>query len=141
MATLEERLDLLIDAVGADMGLLLDERIEVIPFYRTGALTVVTSALEIPLNDSYEFVDCVGRVGTAPTGATIILDVFKNGSTIWTTTGNRPTIATSAKLSTSAGAPNVTTFAAGDYLQFRIAQVGSTVAGSDLAAVLRLRRV
>jgi hypothetical protein len=141
MATLEERLGLLIDAIGADTGLLLGERIEVIPFYKTGALSVVTSALEIPLNASYEFVDMVGRVGTAPTGATIILDVFKNGTTIWTTTGNRPTIATSQKLSTSAGAPNTMTFAAGDYLQFRIAQIGSSVTGSDLAALLRLRRI
>jgi hypothetical protein len=144
--TLQSRLATLIADIGADMSLLLDERIELIPFYKTGALSVVTSDLEIPILDSYEFVDMVGRVGTVPTGSSIILDVFKGtgagaSSTIWTTTGNRPTIAASAKESTSSGAPNTTTFADGDYIQFRIAQVGSTITGSDLAAILRLRRI
>lgn len=70
--------------------------------------------------------------GTAPTGASIIVDVNKNGTTIFTTQANRPTIAASANTSGKVTNMDVTTVAAGDYITVDIDQVGSTVAGSDL---------
>jgi len=69
-------------------------------------------------------------VGTAPTGATLIVDVLMGGTTIFTTQGNRPTIAISGN--TATGIPDVTSWADGTYLTVNVAQVGSTVAGSDL---------
>lgn len=71
-------------------------------------------------------------LGVAPTGASAIFDVLLNGTTIFTTTGNRPTIAASGNTALS-GTPNTTALPNGDYLTFSIVQVGSTVAGSDLS--------
>ena len=76
-------------------------------------------------------------VGTQPTGASILVDVNKNGTTIFTTQSNRPTIAVSTNEDES-GAPDVTSLAAGDYLTVDIDQIGSTVAGSNLVVTVVL---
>lgn len=70
--------------------------------------------------------------GTAPTGASLIVDVNKNGSTIFSTQANRPTITAGNNTSGKVTAINTTTLADGDYLTVDIDQVGSTVAGSNL---------
>lgn len=70
-------------------------------------------------------------VGTAPTGAAIIVDVNKNGSTIFSTQSNRPQIAASANTGFTTTF-NTTTFADGEYITVDIDQVGSTVKGSNL---------
>lgn len=66
----------------------------------------------------------IARVGTAPTGATMIVVVKRAGSTIATIT-----IAISA---TSGSVTTAVSLAAGDVLTFDVTQVGSTVAGADL---------
>jgi hypothetical protein len=68
---------------------------------------------------------------TAPTGASLIADVLKNGTTTFTTTANRPTLTAGTSHATSS-APDTATVADGDYLQAKLAQVGSTVAGADV---------
>lgn len=70
-------------------------------------------------------------LGSAPTGSSAIFDVLKNGSTIFTTTANRPTIATGSNTGVS-GIPDVSTVANGDYLTVNISQIGSTSPGGDL---------
>lgn len=75
------------------------------------------------------------EVGTAPTGAALICDVHKNGTTLWTTQGNRPTVA-DAGTSAAITAPDVTSIAQGDRLLLMIDQIGSTVAGKDLSLTL-----
>lgn len=67
---------------------------------------------------------------TAPTGASLIVDVNKNGTTIFTTQANRPEIAIDGH-SDDSGTPDVTSLSAGDYLSWDIDQIGSTVAGGD----------
>ena len=74
-------------------------------------------------------------VKTAPTGAAIIVDVNKNGTTIFTTQANRPQIAISGTTGDS-GTPDVTALAETDKLTIDIDQVGSTVAGADLTVEL-----
>jgi hypothetical protein len=74
-------------------------------------------------------------VDTAPTGAAIIVDVNENGTTIFSTQGNRPQIAATANTG------NTTTFddaswANGNYLTIDVDQVGSTVAGSNLTVTI-----
>lgn len=69
-------------------------------------------------------------VGTAPTGASLIVDVNKNGTTIFTTQSARPTIAAAGV--TATGIPAVTTLADGDYLTVDCDQVGSGTPGADL---------
>lgn len=76
-------------------------------------------------------------VGTAPTGASLICDVQKNGVTMFSTPANRPTIAISAfSTPTRSVAPDVASFVAGDVITLVPTQVGSTVAGSDLSATV-----
>ena len=70
-------------------------------------------------------------VKTAPTGAAIIVDVNKNGITIFTTQANRPQIAIDATTGDS-GTPDVTALAEGDKLTVDLDQVGSGTAGADL---------
>lgn len=80
------------------------------------------------------------NVGTAPTGADIIVDVYKNGTTIFTTQGNRPTILVGS-FSDSSSTSDVTSLAIGDYLTVGIAQVGSTISGSDLTVQISLQPI
>jgi len=70
-------------------------------------------------------------VKTAPTGAALIVDVNKNGTTIFTTQGGRPTIAIGDTTDDS-DTPDVTALAETDKLTVDIDQVGSTIAGADL---------
>lgn len=77
-------------------------------------------------------------VGTAPTGASVIVDVNKNGTTVFTTQANRPTIAASGFTSGAVTNMNITSLAAGDYLTIDIDQVGSTIAGADLTVTVVL---
>lgn len=69
---------------------------------------------------------------TAPTGTSAIFDVNKNGTTVFTTQANRPTIAISGNTSGKITNADVTSLADGDYLTVDIDQVGSTVPGADL---------
>lgn len=79
-------------------------------------------------------------VNTAPTGASLIVDVNKNGTTIFTSQAARPTIAASAFASSEA-VPAVNTVAAGEYLTVDVDQVGSTIPGGDLTINVRWAEV
>ncbi|WP_440066428.1 hypothetical protein [Streptosporangium sp. OZ121] len=70
-------------------------------------------------------------VGTAPTGAALIVDVHKNGTTIFTTQSTRPTITVSTNTAKSTGMA-VTAWADGEYLTVDVDQVGSTISGANL---------
>ena len=70
-------------------------------------------------------------VKTAPTGAALIVDVNKNGTTIFTTQGGRPSIAIGGTTDDS-DTPDVTALGETDKLTVDIDQVGSTIAGADL---------
>jgi len=72
---------------------------------------------------------------TAPTGADLIVDANLNGTTIFTTQTNRPTIAAGSNDDTS-GTPELADIDDGEYIDFDIDQVGSTVPGSDLLIVV-----
>lgn len=74
-------------------------------------------------------------VGTAPTGASVIVDVNKNGTTIYGTQANRPTIAASG-FTALGGAASAGTLVAGDYLTVDVDQIGSTIAGADLTVTI-----
>lgn len=70
-------------------------------------------------------------VNTPPAGQVIRIDVNKNGTTVFTTQGNRPSIAIAGNTSKVTNM-DVTTLADGDYLTYDIDQIGSTTAGSDM---------
>lgn len=98
-----------------------------------GAITVRTGALRI-YNDTGVTLTlraCRASVGTAPAGQAIRVDINKNGTTVFTTQGNRPNIAIAGNTSKVTNM-DVITFADGDYLTYDIDQIGSTIAGADL---------
>lgn len=78
-------------------------------------------------------------IGTAPTGASLIFDLNKAGTTMYTV---KPTIAISA--TAGAAAPDGTyaqrIFTRGDVFTADVDQVGSTVAGSNLTALVTVEQ-
>lgn len=140
--SLQTRLSSLITAIGADVKAqqtALDLKTEAHTFAITGALTVQTGKSRVYFEGSYTIVSVRAAVNTAPTGATLICDVNKNGTTIYTTQTARPTIAISG-FSATGNSPAITTVVSGDYITVDLDQIGSTVAGSDLTVTIRLRR-
>jgi hypothetical protein len=120
-----------------------DQGESMITFAQTGVLSVFTGAIRYRFPFAATILGITSAVNTAPTGASLICDVNKNGTTVFTTQGNRPTIAASGTAShtgTSEAVPDVTAIAAGDYLTVDIDQVGSTVAGSNLSVFIRYKR-
>jgi len=72
---------------------------------------------------------------TAPTGATILVDINEAGSTIFSTQSNRPTIAIGATSANAAGIDD-TALANDALITFDIDQIGSTAAGKGLKVTL-----
>lgn len=122
------------------VGLTVDASWETCPFSQTGTLTVRTGTSRFPIKGGTFTIQTVAAmVDTAPTGASVIIDVNKNGSTIYGTQSNRPTIAASGT-SATVGAHTATTVTDGDYITIDIDQIGSTIAGSNLTVVIRMQR-
>lgn len=76
-------------------------------------------------------------VKTAPTGASILVDLNVNGTSIWNTTqANRLAIAATAQTGSQTSF-DTTSLSEGDILTLDIDQVGSTVTGSDITIILK----
>lgn len=105
-----------------------------------GPVATLTGSVRLPISTGSWTIRRVQlQVSSAPTGSAIIVDVNKNGSTIFSTQSNRPQIAAGATQG------NTTTFntsnlTAGDYLTVDVDQKGSTLPGDDLVVVIVLRR-
>lgn len=77
---------------------------------------------------------CVLDIKTAPTGQSIICDVLKNGTSVFSV---KPQIVSSA-VTGSSSSFSVATLAFDDLLQLNVDQVGSTATGSGLTASLEI---
>ena len=112
-----------------------------VPFNFTvpGSIAVHTGRIRLYAEATLTIISVRASLNTAPTGATCIVDVNKNGTTIYTTQGNRPAIAISGNTAT-ANSPDVTSLASGDYLTMDIDQIGSTVQGENLTVQVLARR-
>lgn len=75
---------------------------------------------------------------SAPAGSSAIFDVNKNGTTIFGTQANRPTVAAGG-VSATAGAHSVKTFAAGDVITVDVDQIGSGTAGTGFTVAIAYR--
>jgi hypothetical protein len=108
-------------------------------FTQPGTLTVGTgkARLKFPFSVTLQTVGIA--VDTAPTGASLIVDVNKNGTTVFTTQANRPTI-TASGFASADMTPNTTAMATTDYLTIDIDQIGSTIAGADLTVFVKYTR-
>ena len=107
-----------------------------VEFGKSGTLAVTTTGGRWYLPYAITLVDMVLSVGTAPTGADLIVDVHKSGTTVFTTQGNRPTVAATEFVDTAA-TPDVTAVASGSYLEVLVDQIGSTIAGADATLTIR----
>lgn len=113
---------------------------EAYTFSISGNVAVGAGVSRIYMEGNYLVETVRASVNTAPTGATILVDVNKNGTTIYTTQSARPTIATSG-FTALGGTPAVTAFASGDYMTVDVDQVGSTIPGANLTVNIRMRRL
>ncbi len=111
------------------------------PFSKQGLLQVTTGVSRFYADDYYYLSNVRASVNTAPQGASIIVDVFKNGSTIFTTTGNRATI-TAGTFTATSSPPDLLFVQPGDYLTVNVAQVGTGVnPGADLTVNVLGRKI
>jgi hypothetical protein len=107
---------------------------QTLPFAFTGAALITTGVLRW-YNRTGRTLTVIGTwaaANTAPTGADIIADVLKNGTTLYTGGTNRPTVPATTNGGVLSAAPAVTNIADGDYLTVNISQIGSTIAGSNV---------
>jgi hypothetical protein len=105
---------------------------------RAGTLTATAGTARLYVPFACAITNVRASVGTAPTGASIIVDVLKGGVTLWgTNPGNRPTI-TATNFADLTNTPDTTAISADDYLTLTVAQIGSTVAGADLMVVVEV---
>jgi hypothetical protein len=105
---------------------------------KSGVLTTSTGAFRW-YNDTgrtLTFVAARATVGTQPTGATIIVDVNVDGTTIMTGTKVVIAVSTNTIKQTTF---STTTFADGSYITVDVDQIGSTIAGSDLTVTIWLK--
>ena len=77
-------------------------------------------------------------VDTAPTDASILVDIHKDGTTIFTTQPNRPAILTT-EFEGESTTIEVPVWADGEYLTMDVDQIGSTIAGADLTVQVIVR--
>jgi len=103
-------------------------------FQISGYLAIQTNAAPAVVVDSDRSVrDIYGIVGTAPTGAAIVLQINRNGASYVTLQ-----IPAGAAISNVFGGFGLPALRAGDLLSLNITGVGTTVPGSDLTVVMRL---
>lgn len=123
----------------ADARALLFQR-EVVTAVLPGTAAVAAGTLRHPVGaGTWDITEVRVTAGTAPVGSALIVDVHKNGSTIYGTQANRPTVPDGGNAATG-GAASTTSVTAGDYLTVDVDQVGSTSPGADLVVALRLTR-
>lgn len=117
----------------------IPDGVECFTFMHQGVLTTGNGTSRKYLQYAGDIVAVRASVGTAPTGASILVDVDKNGTTVFTTQTNRPTILAST-FTDDTTVIQAGTFAAGDYIRVDIDQIGSTIAGSDLVVDIYYRK-
>lgn len=103
----------------------------------TGTLTTGTSLTPAMVCIAAQTITKVyAKAKTGPSGASILIDINKNGTSIWNTTqANRLAIASGATYGTQTSF-DTTTLVEGDIITFDIDQVGSSTAGADITIIL-----
>jgi len=115
------------------------------PLVRGQIAYTVSGALEVDTDVCFPFrpsgnftiLDVYIEVKTAPTGASVIVDINVNGTSIFNVTpANRPEIAIAATTATS-GTPDTTTLVENDSITVDVDQIGSGDTGADMTVIVR----
>lgn len=118
-----------------------DTKIEAIQFSHGGTLVPKVGTTKYPVAGGvFSFESIAAMVGTAPSGSSVVLDIKKNGSTIFPLPADRPTIIDGGTAATVGSWSNVTV-TTGDYLSVDIVAVGSTTPGEDLVLSVRMKKI
>lgn len=107
-------------------------------FTREGVLTATAGTIKVP-NHTGRALTIAGvylDVTTVPSGSAIIVDINKNGTTIFTNQAHRPQIADGASSGNTIDI-DVPTWADNEFLTMDVDQIGSVVAGADLTASIK----
>jgi hypothetical protein len=116
-------------------------RIEVLPFTKMGTLNPILEGMEFPIAGGVFLLTTVaGRIREVATGSPVVLDLLKNGVSIFSNPVDRPTIQPGLHNLVATIPPGIM-FADGDYLELNIVSVGSTTPGVDLVVSVRLTRI
>lgn len=105
-----------------------------------GTLTTGTGIRRLWFTRSGVITNVSAGVTTAPTGANLIFDVNKNGTTIFTGGTGRPEIV-ATQFSDLTNTPAVTSISSGDYLTVDVDQIGSTVAGAEATITIEWTQI
>lgn len=108
-------------------------------FAKADTLAVTVGHNRYTLTDAASIDSVLATVGTAPVGSSVIIDVKKNGVSIFTTPSHRPIILAGTNEDQSP-TPDITALVPGDFLTVDIVQVGSTIPGADLTVQILLVR-
>lgn len=108
----------------------------------SGNLAVGASPLRIynTAANSFQIQKVFLAINTPPTGSSVIVDVHKNGVTIFTNQANCPQIA-AGQYTGQSTAIDVTTWAVGEYLTVEVDQIGSSVPGADLTVQVAVSEI
>lgn len=93
-------------------------------FSVAGDLAVATGNHRLVMPTAGTIASIEAAAGTAPDTTGVIVDVNKNGTTVFTTQANRPTVAPAGHAS-GKKTPDVTAFAVGDYFTVDVDQIGT----------------
>jgi hypothetical protein len=117
--------------------LIQTQRVPIIIPLQEGTTLTTGAKRSVVFGKSGKIVECRTYVTVAPATSTILVDVNKNGTTIYGTQGDRPIIAADATESGD-GTPTavVVTFDADDVISFDVDQVGTGTTGANLVARL-----
>jgi len=118
--------------------------LEFTPDYKDFDLTDENTAVQtgtsysLICNRKFKYVnEFVFSVNTAPTGSSIIIDVRKNGTTVFTQFANIEAGEKSTSTSATPGLVNKpVSFDIGDSLAFRVTQVGSSLPGAGMRCTM-----
>ena len=118
----------------------LNESRPTMVFTITGTLSTGTSLTPMLIaTRPMTIIKAYANVKTAPTGANLIIDINKNGTSIWNSTPDNRLTITATNTSGTQTSFDTTSLAEGDSLVVDVDQVGSTIAGEDITISLRCK--
>jgi hypothetical protein len=122
----------------ADKGSSANSAVRVVSFTLPGNAIVgenKTCSFIVPFN--FTITKAYAYARTVPTGAALIFDIIKNGTSIWNTNpGNRLQITSSQNMGIQTNF-DTTTFAEYDIIDIDLVQVGSSTAGADITVEIK----
>lgn len=111
-------------------------------FFKPSTLSIgadVSANVALRINGTIKWARA--KVKTAPTGADIIIDINKNGTSIWASTQANRVKVTAGNTEGTQTSFDTTAYTSEDEITIDIDQVGSTIVGADLTVELEIEEI